>query len=145
MEKFYTKNEKQTIKLGKKLAGRFYAGLVIVLKGDLGAGKTTITKGFAKGLKIKSAITSPTFTIMNEYEGKLPLYHFDMYRLEDSDEAYEFGMQEYLNDSENSSLKKGVVVIEWADRIKNMLPQHYLLVEIKKQDQQKREIIVRQV
>lgn len=145
MKTFYTNSEKATIKLGKKLSKGFFAGMVVVLNGDLGAGKTAITKGFAKGLKIKQAITSPTFTIMNEYfGGKIPLYHFDMYRIEDSSEAYEFGLSEYFIKDSNSGVKPGVAVIEWAERIEDILPKEYLIIDIIKIDECQRKIKVRE-
>ena len=140
---YFTNSEKQTIKLGKKLAKNFFAGLVVVLNGDLGAGKTAITKGFAKGLKIKEPITSPTFTIMNEYySGKIPMYHFDMYRLEDSSEAYEFGLSEYFTNSQNSEVKLGVSVIEWAEKVANLIPKKHLTINIIKLEGNKRKIEV---
>ncbi|MGD9901027.1 MAG: tRNA (adenosine(37)-N6)-threonylcarbamoyltransferase complex ATPase subunit type 1 TsaE [Spirochaetales bacterium] len=141
MTTYFTNSEKQTIKLGKKLSAKFFAGLIVVLNGDLGAGKTAITKGFAKGLKIKESVTSPTFTIMNEYfSGKLPMYHFDMYRLEDDSEAYEIGLNEYFNKSDN--VKPGVAVIEWAEKIANLIPAKHLTINITKLGENKRKIDV---
>lgn len=143
MKTYITKSEKQTIKLGKKLSRRFFAGLVIVLNGDLGAGKTAITKGFAKGLKVDAAVTSPTFTIMNEYkEGKLPLYHFDMYRIEDSSEVFEFGLNEYFIFDSSTNITPGVSVIEWASKISDLLPEKHVTINIKKLDENKRQIEV---
>jgi tRNA threonylcarbamoyladenosine biosynthesis protein TsaE len=146
MKVYITKSEKQTIRLGKKLSKQFFAGLVVVLNGELGAGKTMITKGFAKGLKIKSAITSPTFTIMNEYKnGCIPLYHFDMYRIEDSSEAYEFGLTEYFIKSENSSVQEGVAVIEWAEKVKDLIPERHMKINITKIDHKTRQVEVEDV
>lgn len=144
MKVFITKNERQTIKLGKKLAKNFYAGLVIVLNGELGAGKTCLTKGFAKGLGIKEDVTSPTFTIMNDYtNGKLPLYHFDMYRIEDSSEAYEFGLTEYFIKSENTDIVEGVSVIEWAQKVSDLIPnKNVVTITITKLDDTKRKVEV---
>jgi len=144
MKVYVTKNYKGTLRLGKKLSKRFFAGLIVVLNGELGAGKTSITKGFAKGFKIKEDVTSPTFTIMNEYHsGRLPLYHFDMYRIEDSSEAYEFGLTEYFINSENSGVKQGVSVIEWAQKVANLIPNKPLItITIKKIDENKRQIEV---
>ena len=141
---YTTKNERQTIKLGKKLSKKFFAGLIIVLNGDLGAGKTVITKGFSKGLGIFEPVTSPTFTIMNEYHsGRLPLYHFDMYRLEDSSEAYEFGLTDYFLTNENTNIKPGVSVIEWAEKVKDLIPEKPVItITIKKLDEKKRQIEV---
>ena len=102
-----TKNIEETYNLANKIASFLNGGEILLLNGDLGAGKTTFTKGLAKALKIDDIITSPTFTIMKEYEGRLNLYHFDMYRIGDADEVYELGFDDYLYDS------KGVAVIEW--------------------------------
>jgi len=112
-------------------------GYVVSIVGDLGAGKTAFTKGIAKGLGIEEHITSPTFTIVNEYEGgRLNLYHFDVYRIEDADELYEIGFSEYL-------YAGGVCVIEWADRIRSALPENTLYVTINKCDTDtEREIII---
>ena len=144
MRVFTTKSEKQTIDLGKKLAKSFFAGLTIVLNGELGAGKTAITKGFAKGLGIKEAVTSPTFTIMNEYVGKkLPLYHFDMYRIEDSSEAFEFGLSEYFIKSKDTGITPGVAVIEWAQNIADLIPTtNIITINIKKINGDTRQIEV---
>ncbi|MDD4211258.1 MAG: tRNA (adenosine(37)-N6)-threonylcarbamoyltransferase complex ATPase subunit type 1 TsaE [Clostridia bacterium] len=144
MKTYVTKSERQTIKLGKKLAKSFFAGLTIVLNGELGAGKTAITKGFAKGLGVRQAVTSPTFTIMNDYKGKkLPLYHFDMYRIEDSGEAYEFGLTEYFIKSKNTGIVPGVSVIEWAQNIADLIPKSNLItIDIKKLDGDLRQIEV---
>lgn len=106
MEKI-TKNVQETYEVAKLVANYLKGGEILLLNGDLGAGKTTFTKGLAMALDVDDVITSPTFTIMKEYYGKLKLYHFDMYRLNDEDEVYELGFEEYLND------ENGVAVIEW--------------------------------
>jgi len=144
MKTFITKSELETIKLGKKLAKGFFKGLIVVLNGELGAGKTAITKGFALGLGIKQTITSPTFTIMNSYKGNaFPLYHFDMYRIEDSSEAYEFGLTEYFIKSENTGIEEGVSVIEWAQNIAFLIPNKNLItITITKLDENTRKIDV---
>ncbi len=102
-----TKNIEETYNLAEKIAENLSGGEILLLNGDLGAGKTTFTKGLAKALNVDDIITSPTFTIMKEYEGRLNLYHFDMYRIGDADEVYELGFDDYLYDS------NGVAVIEW--------------------------------
>jgi tRNA threonylcarbamoyladenosine biosynthesis protein TsaE len=146
MKTYTTKSEKQTIRLGKKIAKSFFPGVVVILNGELGAGKTAITKGFAKGLKIKQPITSPTFTIMNEYKGILPLYHFDMYRIEDSSEAYEFGLTEYFIKSENTEITEGVSVIEWAQNIADLIPKNNLItINIEKVNINTRKISVEEI
>lgn len=110
------KTEEDTKALGIELADKINPGDVIALTGDLGTGKTTLTKAIAAGLNINEMITSPTFTIVLEYDrGRLPFYHFDVYRVNDEEELFEIGFQEYING-------KGVCVIEWADLIKEMLP-----------------------
>ena len=96
--------------------------------GDLGAGKTAFVQGLAKALGITSHITSPTFTIINEYEGRLPLYHFDVYRIADCDEMYEIGYDEYINGD-------GVCIIEWAELIEDIFPDKYYKITILKDDE----------
>lgn len=102
-----TRGIDETFLLAKRIADVLSGGEILLLNGDLGAGKTTFTKGLAKALDIDDEITSPTFTIMREYRGRLSLYHFDMYRIADSDETYELGFEDYLRD------ENGVAVIEW--------------------------------
>ncbi len=106
MEKI-TKSVNETYDVANLIATKLSGGEILLLSGDLGAGKTTFTKGLALALGVDDVITSPTFTIMKEYYGRLKLYHFDMYRLESEDEVYELGFEEYLAD------KDGVAVIEW--------------------------------
>lgn len=124
-------SEKETKKLAEQIALFLKAGDVITLAGDLGAGKTTFTKGIAKGLGIKRAVTSPTFTIVKQYEGMLPLYHIDAYRLADSDE--DIGFDEYFYGD-------GVTVVEWATFIEAYLPKEYLEITIEYVDQQTRRV-----
>ena len=122
------------------MAKRLRAGDVLCLYGDLGAGKTAFVQGIAKGLGIDEPITSPTFTIVNEYEGRLPLYHFDVYRIADSDEMYEVGFDEYV-------YGEGVSVIEWPQLIADILPDRRYDIEIKKdleKGENHREITVRE-
>lgn len=104
--KFVSHSVKDTYAFAKKVADKLKGGEVIILRGDLGAGKTTFTKGLAKALGVEEIVTSPTFTYVKEYYGRLPLYHFDMYRVADADEVYELGLEEYF-------YKGGVVVVEW--------------------------------
>lgn len=118
---FHTKSEEETRRLAKKLGSMLQPSDVITLEGDLGAGKTTFTKGLAEGLEITRTVKSPTFTIIKEYKGRLPLYHMDVYRLEDSDE--DLGFEEYFHG-------KGVTVVEWAQYIEDMLPDHLLNISI---------------
>lgn len=104
--KFLSRSEKDTYAFAKRIADRLKGGEVILLNGDLGAGKTTFTKGLALALGVKETVTSPTFTYVKEYDGRLPLFHFDMYRVADADEVYELGLEEYF-------YRGGVVVVEW--------------------------------
>jgi len=111
----------ETIRLGERLAVLLKPGDVITLEGELGAGKTTFTKGIANGLGIKDTLSSPTFTIIKEYKGDLPLYHMDAYRLEHSEE--DLGFEEYFNGD-------GISVVEWAQFIDEFLPNDRLDVKI---------------
>lgn len=118
--------EKDTYHLGKQMGENAYQGQVYCLSGDLGVGKTVFTKGFAAGLGITEPISSPTFTIVQEYEqGDLPLYHFDVYRIEDIEEMEEIGYEDYF-------FGKGVCLVEWAIRIQELLPEEYIQITIEK-------------
>lgn len=120
----YMKNEADTVSFGIELAKKAKAGTVIALTGDLGAGKTTLTKSIAKGLEIEDIITSPTFNIVKEYDtGRLPLYHFDVYRIGDVDEMYELGYEEYFYGN-------GICVVEWADLIEDIMPEDTMWIQI---------------
>lgn len=121
-----------TIKLGEKLSLLLRPGSVVTLTGQLGSGKTTFVKGLAAGLGVTDMITSPTFTIVKEYNGELPLYHMDVYRLEHSEE--DIGFTEYFEGN-------GISVVEWAEFIKEYLPGERLDIEIKYIDEHSRMII----
>ena len=112
---FHAGSAEETADLGRRLGLLLQKGDTVCLNGDLGTGKTAFTGGIAAALGIEGHITSPTFTIVNEYEGKLPLYHFDVYRIGDADEMFETGYDEYVSGN-------GVTVIEWAERIREILP-----------------------
>ena len=115
-ERIVLHDQESTEQFGAALAEKLAAGDVVALTGDLGAGKTTLAKAVARGLGVTETLTSPTFTIVNEYHsGRIPLYHFDAYRLADEDEAFSRGVEEYL-------YADGVAVIEWADIIAGLLP-----------------------
>lgn len=124
--KITTKNEDETIELAQNLESEKFPNMVICLRGDLGSGKTVFTKGLADALGINETITSPTFNIIKEYEGELPLYHMDVYRLDGNVEG--LGIEEYYK-------KGGVVVIEWADMIEDYLPEERLDIKIKVVDE----------
>lgn len=127
MQSVKVKSADETIELGKKLASLLKAGDVILLDGDLGAGKTTFTKGLGEGLGIKRSIKSPTFTIIREYSGgRLPLYHMDVYRLEDGS-GDELGLDEYFEGD-------GVSVVEWSQFVADTLPEDYLKISFQRLD-----------
>nr|WP_288793763.1 tRNA (adenosine(37)-N6)-threonylcarbamoyltransferase complex ATPase subunit type 1 TsaE [uncultured Eubacterium sp.] len=116
MREIRIRNEEDTKAFGRKLAGELEAGDILALIGDLGTGKTTLTKSVAAGLGVTEDITSPTFNIVNEYHsGRLPLYHFDVYRLESGADLFEIGGEEYFDAG-------GVCIIEWADLVAEALP-----------------------
>lgn len=123
IESFETKD---TYELGKRLGKEANPGQVLCLYGDLGVGKTVFTQGFAQGLEIEEPISSPTFTIVQIYEeGRLPFYHFDVYRIGAIDEMDEIGYDDYV-------YGQGVCLIEWANRIEEILPEHYMSITIEK-------------
>jgi tRNA threonylcarbamoyladenosine biosynthesis protein TsaE len=120
-----TNNENETVREGEKLGRKVKPGAVIALYGDLGAGKTAFTRGLAAGLGIKMNVTSPTFTIVNEYPGGTPLYHFDMYRLENENELFDIGWDDYLD-------RGGVCAVEWSEKVPGVFPKDTITVKIKK-------------
>ena len=120
----YIKNEQETRSFGKKLAAELAPGIVIALTGDLGTGKTALTKSIAEGLGITEVITSPTFNIVKEYySGRIPMYHLDVYRIGDIDEMYELGYEEYFYGN-------GVCIVEWADLIEDIIPEDAIRIDI---------------
>ena len=119
------KNEKETENFGRRLGESLSAGDVVAMVGDLGTGKTTLTGYIARGLGIKETVSSPTFTIIKEYNsGRLPLYHFDVYRIGDPEELFNIGADEYFDGD-------GVCVVEWADLVSEELPENskYIFIE----------------
>lgn len=125
MKKIVSKNYQETIKIARSIASYLDKGMVILLKGDLGVGKTIFAKGIAEGLSIDEPVTSPTFALLHEYEGSEKLYHFDLYRLYDPEEIYDIGYDEYI-------YGEGISLIEWPERMDYLLPEDYLLVNIKR-------------
>jgi len=119
-----TKNYKETILLGERIGKSLKPDDIVALSGELGAGKTTLIQGIAKGLGVRNWVTSPTFTIINEFEGKLSLYHIDLYRIENIDDAEDLAIEEYF-------IKGGVTVIEWAEKITPILPEKTIRISIK--------------
>jgi len=130
MLKFHAGSVEQTVELGQILGQILRKGDNVCLTGELGTGKTAFTGGIAKALGIEGYITSPTFTIINEYEGRLSLYHFDVYRISSAGEMFEIGYDEYISGD-------GVTVIEWAELIKEILPPDRIDVHIEKNDAEK--------
>lgn len=131
--KYISKNEMDTIELAENIESEKFPNMIICLDGELGSGKTIFTKGIAKSMGITETITSPTFTIIKEYNGELPLYHMDVYRLDGNTDGV--GIEEYFE-------KGGVVVIEWAATIKDILPSEYLHIKFKVVDENKRTLII---
>ncbi|WP_353893024.1 tRNA (adenosine(37)-N6)-threonylcarbamoyltransferase complex ATPase subunit type 1 TsaE [Proteinivorax hydrogeniformans] len=131
-----TNSPEETYELGKSLAEKLKAGDVLLLSGDLGAGKTAFTKGVAWGLGIKDYVKSPTFTYVLEYNGKMPLFHFDLYRLQVAEEIYDLGFEDYL-------LTGGIIVLEWGERAEDILKQdgiEYIFITINKLGENLREV-----
>ncbi len=129
-----TSNPEQTWRIGELLGALLGPGDIVCLYGDLGAGKTSLSYGIALGLEVKEQyITSPTFTFVNEYEGRLPFYHIDLYRLKDPEELENIGFEEYLDSD-------GVTVIEWAERAEDELPEERLSVYLNYVNENSREI-----
>ncbi|MCS4470278.1 tRNA (adenosine(37)-N6)-threonylcarbamoyltransferase complex ATPase subunit type 1 TsaE [Clostridium botulinum] len=115
----------KTIDIGNFIGRHCNSGDILCLNGDLGAGKTHLSKGIAKGLNIKGNITSPTFNIVNEYDGRLKLYHFDVYRVNDPDEIEAIGFDEYI-------FGEGISIIEWSDYIEDLIPNEHMDIRINK-------------
>ena len=122
--RYVTNSEEETEALGVRLAKRLEPGAVVAFAGGLGAGKTAFTRGLARGLGVTDRVTSPTFTIVNEYQGGcLPLFHFDMYRLSSSDELFDIGWEDYLD-------RGGVCAVEWSENVSDALEANTVWVEI---------------
>lgn len=122
-----TKSAAETERIGALLGQNLERGMVVVLTGELGAGKTAFARGVARGLGVRDPVTSPTFTLIQEYTGRLPLYHFDVYRLQEPGELADLGYDEYLEGD-------GVCLIEWGDLVRELLPPTYLEVHLSGRD-----------
>lgn len=123
---YITNSAQETEALGERVGRSLMPGAVLAYTGDLGAGKTAFTRGLARGLEIPERITSPTFTIVNEYEGgRLPLFHFDMYRLGSSDELFDIGWEDYL-------ARNGVCAVEWSENVEDILDTDTIRVDIRR-------------
>jgi tRNA threonylcarbamoyladenosine biosynthesis protein TsaE len=122
-ETFQTQSPEETQSIGKQIGGNLQAGDIIALIGELGAGKTCLTQGIARGIGIASheVVNSPSYTLINEYAGNIPIYHIDLYRLEHHGEIVDLGLDEYLEGS-------GICIIEWADRMAELLPAKHIQI-----------------
>ena len=127
-------SESETLALAQKIVGQFPVDRPIVLKGELGAGKTVFVRGLAAGLGLdETAVSSPSYTIVNEYPGPMPLFHFDLYRIGDPTELYETGWEDYM-------LREGLMVVEWGEKATDLLPSQYTLIEFTIVSETEREI-----
>lgn len=133
MISFISHNAKDTLKYGQKLGQSLKGGEVIALSGDLGAGKTKLSQGIALGLEVKKKVNSPTFVIVKKYPGRLNLIHIDAYRLQGEDDLINIGWEDFIN-------QDTVVLIEWPERIKKILPRETVWISIKAKDENTREI-----
>ena len=133
MQKFISNSTEDTIELGKRLASSLNGGTVVAFFGGLGMGKTAFTRGMAKALCVKEEVSSPTFAIVNDYGGNPPLYHFDMYRVESWDDLYSSGFFDFYEAG-------GILSVEWAENIEDVLPEGLKVVNITKIDENTRRI-----
>ena len=132
---FKTKTAEETIELGKKIGSLLKKGDIIAMQGTLAAGKTTITKGIAQALEIKDNITSPTFCLISEYEGKMPLYHMDVYRLDGAEDFAGLGTEDMLYGN-------GVSIIEWSEKVMSELPKKTIILKLEPQEDGSRIITI---
>lgn len=124
MKEFISKSPAETEAFGQKIGEKLIPGSVVALYGDMGAGKTALTRGIARGLGIVQGVSSPTFALVHEYEGRLPIYHFDMYRVNGWDDLYSTGFFDYLEAG-------GVVIIEWSENIESAIPGGSMRIHLK--------------
>lgn len=131
----HSANEQETEAIGQALVGRLAPGTVIAFTGDLGAGKTAFVRGMARGLGISQRVTSPTFTIVNEYEGgRLPLFHFDMYRLSGADDLFDIGWEDFLR-------RGGICAVEWSENIRDALEPDTIYVDIRRGETENQRVL----
>jgi tRNA threonylcarbamoyladenosine biosynthesis protein TsaE len=126
-----TNSPEETKKIGKEIGKLARPGDLLAFYGELGAGKTCFIQGISQQLEVKDYVTSPSFTIINEYQGKIPIYHFDLFRLNSAEEILELGYEEYF-------YGEGLTVIEWAEKIEQLLPREHLKIDIKFKDRYER-------
>ncbi|MCF0121124.1 MAG: tRNA (adenosine(37)-N6)-threonylcarbamoyltransferase complex ATPase subunit type 1 TsaE [Oscillospiraceae bacterium] len=132
---FISQNETDTEAIGEEFAGKLAPGTVAALYGGLGAGKTAFVRGMARGLGVNARVSSPTFTIVNEYPGRIPLFHFDMYRLASSDELFDIGWEDYLE-------RGGICAVEWSENVEDAFFPDTVRVRITKTGDDTREIAI---
>lgn len=136
MTTIYTKTAEETMNFGRELGAKLGPGDVVALFGGLGAGKTTLTKGIARGAGVEAEVFSPTFTLIHEHPGRVPFYHVDLYRLTGDEDVEYLGLEEYLYGD-------GVVIIEWADRAPSLLPKEHIEITLDYADDDGRKIQIR--
>lgn len=134
--KIKTSSPEETKKFGEKLAKKLKPGEVVAFFGPLGSGKTCLIQGICQGLNVANPVTSPCFVIINEYPGKIKVYHFDLYRLERIEELYELGYEEYFYGD-------GVCLVEWAEKAKSLLPEKRIEIQLKILSEKEREIVIK--
>ena len=133
IERHISRSESETIKTAYNFAQSLVPGSVVALYGELGAGKTVFARGIAGYLEVKQQVTSPTFTLINEYYGTIPLYHMDLYRLNNLPEIEDIGVEEYFYGD-------GICLVEWAEKLEGLLPEHAVTINLKQIDKNRREI-----
>ena len=136
MERFISDSPEETVEIGKKIASYLKAGDCVLYTGEMGAGKTHLTKGIAEYFGSTDDVTSPTFALVNEYEGDVPIFHFDLFRINTLDDLYAIGFFDYLDAG-------GVLVIEWSENVLEFLPKDMIRVDIKRISDNEREITVK--
>lgn len=140
MRKIFISNSLQdTKKIAEEISKFINNGDCLLLNGEIGAGKTTFTKFLLEFLGVTSVVSSPTFTLLNEYNGVYPVYHFDMYRITDSSELYELGFEDYINSKNSPYVKTGLTIIEWGENVKEIIPAEKIILNIKKTGENSRE------
>ena len=142
-ENFIVNSLQETQKLAKELSKVIQCGDCILLYGDIGAGKTTFTKFLLEYLGVKSVVSSPTFTLLNEYNGVYPVYHFDMYRISSPEELYELGFEDYINSKNSNFVKTGLTLIEWPENVKEILPKNCKEIILEKLGENKRKFTLK--
>ena len=134
--RWITEGPEQTQRLGQKLADFLHPGAVVALTGELGSGKTCLIQGICQGLGVTDPVASPAFVIINEYQGRLPVYHFDLYRIKSIEELYQLGCEEYFYGF-------GVCLIEWAERAEGLLPGDSIRISLRWKAESRREIVLK--